>query len=83
MPLFCDVALPVPLDMAFTYCVPDGMEPVSADACSFPFASSACRRSHRSCMIVAPKVQAKKIISVLDARRCSIEQLLRLGQMDC
>src|ERR1700732_5293835 len=28
MPLFCDVALAVPLDMVFTYAIPPGMEPV-------------------------------------------------------
>ena len=30
---FCDVALPVPLDIVFTYAVPEGMQPVVVGAC--------------------------------------------------
>jgi primosomal protein N' (replication factor Y) len=37
MPLFCDVALPVPLDMAFTYAIPPGMEPVVGGRVLVPF----------------------------------------------
>ena len=37
MSLFCDVALAVPLDMAFTYAVPAGMEPVVGGRVLVPF----------------------------------------------
>ena len=37
MPLFCDVALAVPLDMAFTYAIPAGMEPVVGGRVLVPF----------------------------------------------
>ena len=37
MPLFCDVALAVPLDMAFTYAIPPGMEPVVGGRVLVPF----------------------------------------------
>ena len=37
MPEFCDVALPVPLDTAFTYSVPDGMQPVVGGRVLVPF----------------------------------------------
>ncbi len=37
MPLFCDVALAVPLDMVFTYAIPPGMEPVVGGRVLVPF----------------------------------------------
>ena len=37
MPLFCDVALAVPLDMTFTYAIPPGMEPVVGGRVLVPF----------------------------------------------
>ncbi len=37
MPLFCDVALPVPLDQAFTYRLPGGMEPSVGARVLVPF----------------------------------------------
>ena len=37
MPEFCDVALPVPLDMAFTYRIPTGLEPVVGGRVLVPF----------------------------------------------
>ena len=37
MPLFADVALAVPLDMAFTYAIPPGMEPVVGGRVLVPF----------------------------------------------
>ncbi len=47
MPLFCDVALPVPLDMAFTYAIPPGMEPVVGGRVLVPF-----RQQRMSGMVV-------------------------------
>jgi primosomal protein N' (replication factor Y) len=37
MPLFCDVALAVPLDLVFTYAIPEGMEPVVGGRVLVPF----------------------------------------------
>ena len=37
MPDFCDVALPVPLDNAFTYRIPEGMHPVVGGRVLVPF----------------------------------------------
>ncbi len=37
MPEFCDVALPVPLDIVFTYAVPEGMQPVVGGRVLVPF----------------------------------------------
>src|SRR5579859_564403 len=37
MPVFCDVALAVPLEQAFTYHVPDGMTPVVGGRVLVPF----------------------------------------------
>jgi primosomal protein N' (replication factor Y) len=77
---FCDVALPVPLDMAFTYGVPEGMEPVVGGRVLVPF------RQQRLSGIVtelhdrSPAVQTKNVIRVLDGAPVLDAQLLRLGQ---
>ncbi len=80
MPEFCDVALPVPLDTAFTYRIPDGMQPVVGGRVLVPF-----RQQRMSGVVTAlhdhaPKVQTKNVLSVLDASPVLDEQLLRLGK---
>ncbi|MGD0183593.1 MAG: primosomal protein N', partial [Terriglobales bacterium] len=80
MPEFCDVALPVPLDTAFTYRIPDGMQPVVGGRVLVPF-----RQQRMSGVVTAlhdhaPKVQTKNVLSVLDAAPVLDEQLLRLGK---
>ncbi len=80
MPEFCDVAVPVPLDMAFTYRVPPEAAPVIGGRVLVPF------RQQRMTGIVVelhdrkPSVTTKKIISVLDPAPVLDEQLLRLGR---
>jgi primosomal protein N' (replication factor Y) len=80
MPEFCDVALPVPLDTAFTYGVPDGMQPVVGGRVLVPF------RQQRMSGIVTglhdrkPTVVTKNVISVLDSTPVLDEPLIRLGQ---
>jgi primosomal protein N' (replication factor Y) len=85
MPLFCDVALPVPLDMAFTYSIPPGMEPVVGGRVLVPF------RQQRTTGIVVdlhdrpPKsegkdVKIKNVIEALDLTPVLDEQLLKLGR---
>ena len=80
MPDFCDVALSVPLDTAFTYCVPEGMQPVIGGRVLVPF-----RQQRMSGVVIAlhdraPTVQAKNILSVLDAAPVLDQQLLQLGK---
>ena len=80
MPLFCDVALPVPLDMAFTYAIPPGMEAVIGGRMLVPF-----RQQRMSGIVVelhdrAPQVKTKKVIETLDSSPVLDEQLLKLGQ---
>jgi primosomal protein N' (replication factor Y) len=80
MPLFCDVALAVPLDMAFTYAIPPGMEPVVGGRVLVPF-----RQQRMSGIVVelhdrAPQVKTKKVIEALDLTPVLDEQLLKLGQ---
>ena len=80
MPEFCDVALAVPLDMAFTYRVPAEATPVVGGRVLVPF------RQQRMTGIVVelhdrkPSVTTKKIISVLDPAPVLDEHLLRLGR---
>ncbi len=80
MPFFCDVALPVPLDMAFTYAIPPGMEPVVGGRVLVPF-----RQQRMSGVVVelhdrAPQVKTKKVIEALDLSPVLDEQLLKLGK---
>ncbi len=77
---FCDVALPVPLDVAFSYRVPEGMEPVVGGRVLVPF-----RQQRLSGIIVElhgrkPSVAAKNVLSVLDLQPVLDEQLLNLGR---
>ncbi len=80
MPLFCDVALAVPLDMAFTYAVPPGMEPVVGGRVLVPF-----RQQRLSGIVVElhdrpPQVKTKKVIEALDLAPVLDEHLLKLGK---
>jgi len=80
MPEFCDVAVPVPLDMVFTYRVPADAAPVVGGRVLVPF------RQQRMTGIVMelhdrePAVVTKKVLAVLDAAPVLDEQLLRLGR---
>jgi primosomal protein N' (replication factor Y) len=80
MPEFCDVALPVPLDIVFTYGIPVEMEPVVGGRVLVPF------RQQRMSGVVTdlhdrkPKVQTKNLIRVLDSAPVLDEQLIRLGR---
>jgi primosomal protein N' (replication factor Y) len=80
MPEFCDVAVPVPLDMVFTYRVPAADTPIVGSRVLVPF------RQQRMTGIVVelhdrkPSVQIKNLISVLDATPVLDEQLLKLGR---
>ena len=80
MPEYCDVALPVPLDMVFSYRVPAEATPVVGGRVLVPF------RQQRLTGIVVelhdrePSVKTKGILSVLDVSPVLDEQLLRLGR---
>src|ERR1700704_5952438 len=80
MPLYCDVALAVPLDMVFTYVIPPGMEPVVGGRVLVPF-----RQQRMSGIVVElhdrpPQVKTKKILEALDLSPVLDEQLLKLGK---
>jgi primosomal protein N' (replication factor Y) (superfamily II helicase) len=80
MPEFCDVAVPVPLDMVFTYRVPVDATPVVGGRVLVPF------RQQRMTGIVVdlhdrkPNVTTKSVISVLDTTPVLDEQQLQLGR---
>jgi len=80
MPLFCDVALAVPLDVVFTYAIPPGMEPVVGGRVLVPF-----RQQRMSGIVVElhdrpPQVKTKKVIEALDLSPVLDEHLLKLGK---
>jgi primosomal protein N' (replication factor Y) (superfamily II helicase) len=80
MPQFCDVALPVPLDIVFTYRVPTDSPPVLGARVLVPF------RQRRMTGIVVelhdrkPSVETKSILNVLDPTAALNDQLLQLGR---
>jgi len=79
MPEYCDVALPVPLDMTFTYKVGDAA-PVVGGRVLVPF------RTGREAGIVtalhdeAPSMKAKTVLTAIDAAPVFDEVLLKLGE---
>lgn len=79
MSTFCDVALPVPLDMAFTYKIAD-REPVVGGRVLVPF-----RTGRLSGVVTAvhdrePSMKAKTVLQVLDTEPVLDEGLMQLGQ---
>ncbi|MGB8062847.1 MAG: primosomal protein N' [Candidatus Sulfotelmatobacter sp.] len=80
MPEFCDVALPVPLDMVFTYRIPAESVPVVGGRVLVPF------RQQRLAGIVVelhdrkPAITTKNLLNVLDATPVLDDALLRLGR---
>jgi primosomal protein N' (replication factor Y) (superfamily II helicase) len=80
MPEFCDIALPVPLDMVFTYRVADVAPPIVGGRALVPF------RHQRMTGIVVelhdrkPAVTTKPILSAIDPEPVLNDQLLRLGR---
>src|SRR2546430_942776 len=80
MPDFCDVALPVPLDIAFTYAIADGMQPVIGGRVLVPF-----RQQRLSGIVVnlhdhKPEVQTKNVIETLDPEPVLDPSLMRLAK---
>src|SRR5258706_3555220 len=79
MPTFCDVALPLPLDTAFTYRV-NGLEPVVGGRVLVPF------RNERLPGVVVelhdrePKVVTKNVLQVLDAAPVLDAHLMKLAE---
>lgn len=80
MAQFCDVALPVPLDMVFTYRIPANATPVVGGRVLVPF------RQQRMSGIVTelhdrePSITTKNVISVLDPAPVLDEPLVRLAR---
>jgi primosomal protein N' (replication factor Y) len=79
MPTFCDVALPVPLDMAFTYKIGEQI-PVVGGRVLAPFRTERLSGVVTAVHDQAPSMQAKTILQVLDTEPVLDETLLRLGQ---
>ncbi len=79
---FCDVAVPVPLDMTFTYRVPEGLRPSAGSRVMVPF------RRQRTVGVItelhdrAPSVSAKNVLQSLDHEDLPAlsPELLRLGK---
>jgi primosomal protein N' (replication factor Y) len=80
MPEFCDVALPVPLDMVFTYRIPAESVPVVGGRVLVPF------RQQRMTGIVVelhdrkPAIATKSLLNVLDQTPVLDDSLLPLGR---
>jgi primosomal protein N' (replication factor Y) (superfamily II helicase) len=79
MPTFCDVALPVPLDMVFTYRIGD-QQPIAGGRVLVPF-----RNERLSGVVTAlhdrePSMQAKTVLQVLDSEPVLDPKLMELAR---
>src|SRR5713226_6898516 len=81
-PLFCDVSLPVPLDQAFTYALPETLRHRVRPGCRVlvPFGSrkltGVVLRSHND----PPQMEAREALRLIDAQPVLDEALLALGK---
>lgn len=80
MPEYCDVAVPMPLDMAFTYRMPEASSLAPGSRVIVPF------RRQRLVGIVTevhdrtPKVASKSVLEILDPAPALSQELLYLGK---
>jgi len=79
MPAFCDVAVPVPLDRLFTYAVGE-VPPAVGARVLVPFRNEKLAGVALRLHDEPPPVEAKPLLSVLDAEPVLSSQLLELGQ---
>lgn len=79
MPTFCDVALPVPLDMAFTYKIAEH-QPVVGGRVLVPFRAERLSGVVTALHDRAPSMQARTVLQVLDSAPVLDEGLMKLGQ---
>ncbi|HEY6272277.1 MAG TPA: primosomal protein N' [Terriglobales bacterium] len=79
MPSFCDVALPVPLDMVFTYQVGEVVPRVGGRVL-VPFREQRLSGVVTALHDRAPSMHAKRVLQVLDSEPILDSVLLELGQ---
>src|SRR5437868_9088994 len=79
MPEFCDVAVPAPLEMLFTYRVGDAT-PVVGGRVLVPFRAARLSGIVTKLHDVAPSMKAKSVIAAIDAAPVLDSALLRLGE---
>jgi primosomal protein N' (replication factor Y) len=79
MPEFCEVALPVPLEMTFTYRV-NGEIPVVGGRVLVPFRTSRLPGVVTALHDRAPSMEAKIVASVLDAEPLIDARLMELAE---
>ncbi len=79
MPSFCDVALPVPLEMTFTYRV-NGQIPVVGGRVLVPFRTSRLPGVVTAIHDCPPSMEAKTVHSILDAEPLIDAPLMQLAE---
>jgi len=79
MPAFCDVALPVPLDRAFTYAI-DQATPAIGARVLVPFRNEKLAGVVLRLHDEPPPVEAKPVLNILDDESILSPQLLELAQ---
>lgn len=79
VPEFCNVALPVPLEMTFTYRV-NGHAPVIGGRVLVPFRTSRLPGVVTALHDQAPSMEAKTLFAVLDAEPLIDPQLMQLAE---
>jgi primosomal protein N' (replication factor Y) len=79
---FCDVSLPVPLDQAFTYALPETLRHRVAPGCRVlvPFGPRRLTGVVLRCHDDPPQVEAREALRLIDAQPVLDEELLALGK---
>lgn len=82
MSQYCDVAVPIPLDLEFTYRVPEGIQLAAGCRVIVPFRRKRLVGVVTSLHDRPPKVEAKNVLATLDAadEPALTDELLRLGK---
>ncbi|HTD24754.1 MAG TPA: primosomal protein N' [Terriglobales bacterium] len=81
MPIFCDVAVPLPLEGVFTYRIgSNGIEPVVGGRVLVPFRNERLAGVVTKLHDTPPSVETKTVIDVLDQQPVLEGDLLRLGE---
>jgi primosomal protein N' (replication factor Y) (superfamily II helicase) len=77
---FCNVALPVPVDILFTYRIPQGVEPVVGGRVLVPFRQQRLSGIVTELHDCSPEIPVKSVLSALDRSPLLEASLLQLGR---
>jgi primosomal protein N' (replication factor Y) len=81
-PLYCDISLPVPLEQAFTYALPETLRRRVVPGCrvTVPFGSRRLTGIALRCHDGPPQMEVRSVLRLVDAEPVLDEDMLALGR---